>query len=101
MAIHTTAAAERRIGERGPTRIRELPVGGQNDRDAEPTASIPTAQFGRTSPNGVVQIIAVVMTILVMTAVAGLVTVSPWPFGFALAVASAVAWCVWLQRETG
>jgi hypothetical protein len=35
---------------------------------------------------------------LATAAVAGLVTVTPWEFGFSLAVVSAIAWCVWLER---
>jgi hypothetical protein len=48
----------------------------------------------------VVQIIGVALTILAIAAMAELVTVTPWAFGFGLAVVSAIAWCIWLEGES-
>ena len=100
MRIYATSATARRpIGDRAPTPVRELRPGGPDDRDAERTAAILIAHFDRRCPNrGAVQIFGVALTILATAAVAGLVTVTPWEFGFSLAVVSAIAWCVWLER---
>jgi len=39
------------------------------------------------------------LMILATAAVAGLVTVAPWEFGFGVAVVSSIAWCTWLDRH--
>ena len=98
MAIHATSAtAHRSLGDRDPTQVSER-RGGPDDRNAGRTAAI---HFNRARPNrGVVQIIGVALTILAIAAMAELVTVTPWAFGFGLAVVSAIAWCIWLERES-
>jgi hypothetical protein len=99
MAIQaTSAAAHRSLGDRDPTQVSERRRGGPDDRNAGRTAAI---HFNRARPaRGVVQIIGVALTILAIAAMAELVTVTPWAFGFGLAVVSAIAWCIWLEGES-
>jgi len=99
MAIHATSAtAHRSLGDRDPTQVSERRRGGPDDRNAGRTAA---THFNRARPNrGVLQIIGVALTILAIAAMAELVTVTPWAFGFGLAVVSATAWCIWLERES-